>query len=93
MEGGPVRVKCHSKRLFSRGAAVREGSGEMESSRDSWRMRLMVGDLVLKPGVRGVEGVLGVVGVEGMEVMVEVGMTWRFFQDWGDDDCVDGKWR
>lgn len=38
-------------------------------------MRLMVGDLVLKPGVpgvRGVEGVRGVVGVEGSEAIVSV---------------------
>ena len=34
-------------------------------------MRFMVGDLVLKPGVRGVRGVEGVVGVEGREAMAE----------------------
>lgn len=48
--GGPVIVKCHSKRLDSRGCAVREGSGWRDSSLDSWRMRLMVGDFVLKAG-------------------------------------------
>ena len=69
VEGGPWRVKCHSKRLVSRGAAARVGSGERESSRDSCRMRFTVGDLVLKPGVRGVRGVEGVVGVEGREAM------------------------
>ena len=34
-------------------------------------MRFMVGDLVLKPGVRGVRGVEGVVGVDGREAMAE----------------------
>ena len=71
VDGGPDIVKCHSKRLASKGAAVREGSGESESSRDSWRIRLMVGDLVLKPGVRGVAGVRGVRGVGGREAMIE----------------------
>ena len=49
-------VKCHSKRSVSRGVAWRDGSGLRLSSRASWRMRLTVGDLVLKPGVRGVRG-------------------------------------
>ena len=35
VEGGPWRVKCHSKRLVSRGAAKKAGSGKRESSRDS----------------------------------------------------------
>lgn len=51
MEGGPERVKCHSKRSLSRGAAWREGSGFVDSSAASLRMRRMVGDLVLKVGV------------------------------------------
>lgn len=51
MEGGPERVKCHSKRSLSRGAAWREGSGFVDSSAASLRMRRMVGDLVLKDGV------------------------------------------
>ena len=65
-------MKCHSKRLVSRGAAARVGSGERESSRDSCRMRFMVGDLVLKPGVLGVRGVEGVVGVEGIDAILVV---------------------
>lgn len=51
MEGGPERVKCHSKRSLSRGAAWREGSGFVDSSAASLRMRRIVGDLVLKVGV------------------------------------------
>lgn len=51
MEGGPERVKCHSKRSLSRGAAWREGSGFVDSSAASLRMRRMVGDFVLKVGV------------------------------------------
>lgn len=43
-------MKCHSKRLESRGAACRVGSGWLESSVASLRMRFMVGDLVLKVG-------------------------------------------
>ena len=43
-------MKCHSKRLDSRGAACRVGSGWLESSVASLRMRFMVGDLVLKVG-------------------------------------------
>ena len=50
VEGGPLRVKCHSKRLDSSGAACNDGSGWLESSLASFRMRLMVGDLVLKVG-------------------------------------------
>ena len=45
----------------------------MRSSWDSRRIRLMVGDLVLKVGVEGVRGVGGVVGVDGREAMVEEG--------------------
>lgn len=51
MEGGPERVKCHSKRSLSRGAAWREGSGLVDSSLASLRMRRMVGDLVLNVGL------------------------------------------
>ena len=43
-------MKCHSKRLDSRGAACKDGSGWLESSLASFRMRLMVGDLVLNVG-------------------------------------------
>ena len=43
-------MKCHSKRFDSRGAACRVGSGWLESSVASLRMRFMVGDLVLKVG-------------------------------------------
>lgn len=43
-------MKCHSKRLDSRGAACKVGSGWAESSLASLRIRLMVGDLVLKVG-------------------------------------------
>lgn len=50
VDGGPERVKCHSKRLDSRGAACRVGSGWVESSVASLRIRLMVGDLVLNEG-------------------------------------------
>lgn len=50
MEGGPERVKCHSKRSLSRGAAWREGSGLVDNSVASLRMRRMVGDLVLNVG-------------------------------------------
>ena len=55
-------MKCHSKRFVSKGAACKLGSGERESSRDSCKMRFIVGDLVLKEGVDGVRGVLGVPG-------------------------------
>lgn len=48
-------MKCHSKRFESRGAACRVGSGWVESSVASLRMRLMVGDLVLNVG-RAIEG-------------------------------------
>jgi len=48
--GGPAIVKCHSKRFESSGAACKVGSGWAESSVASLRMRLMVGDLVLKVG-------------------------------------------
>ncbi len=50
VDGGPARVKCHSKRSDSRGEAWRVGSGWEESSEASFRMRLIVGDLVLKVG-------------------------------------------
>ena len=50
MEGGPARVKCHSNKSDSRGEAWRVGSGCEESSEASFRMRLMVGDLVLNVG-------------------------------------------
>lgn len=51
-EGGPRRVKCHSKRSLSEaGAACRSGEGELESSAASRRMRFMVGDLELNLGV------------------------------------------
>jgi len=43
-------VKCHSKRFDSRGAAWSVGSGFVESSAASLRMRLIVGLLVLKVG-------------------------------------------
>lgn len=43
-------MKCHSKRLVSSGAACRDGSGWLESSVASLRMRFMVGDLVLNTG-------------------------------------------
>ena len=43
-------MKCHSKRLDSSGAACKEGSGWLESSAASFRMRFMVGDLVLNIG-------------------------------------------
>ena len=43
-------MKCHSKRLASSGAACNDGSGWLDSSLASFRMRLMVGDLVLKVG-------------------------------------------
>ena len=43
-------MKCHSKRLESRGAAWRVGSGFEESSVASFRIRFMVGDLVLNVG-------------------------------------------
>lgn len=43
-------MKCHSKRLDSRGAAWRVGSRLVRSSEASLRMRFMVGDLVLKVG-------------------------------------------
>lgn len=63
-------MKCHSKRLVSSGAAWSVGSGVRDSSRDSWRMRFIVGDFVLKPGVLGVRGVEGVVGVVGTDAIV-----------------------
>ena len=53
MEGGPLSVKCHSKRLDSRGLADIVGSGDWLNSRDSRRMRLIVGDLVLNFGTEG----------------------------------------
>ena len=40
-------MKCHSKRFSSRGAACIDGSGWLESSLASLRMRLIVGDFVL----------------------------------------------
>lgn len=43
-------MKCHSKRLDSRGEAWRVGSGWEESSEASLRIRLIVGDLVLNVG-------------------------------------------
>ncbi len=43
-------MKCHSKISNSMGAACRVGSGFVESSEASLRMRLMVGDLVLNIG-------------------------------------------
>lgn len=43
-------MKCHSKRLDSRGAAWREGSGWDWSSEASFKIRLIVGDLVLNVG-------------------------------------------
>lgn len=43
-------MKCHSKRLDSSGAACKDGSGWLESSLASFRMRFMVGDLVLNVG-------------------------------------------
>ena len=43
-------MKCHSKRLDSIGAACKDGSGWVESSVASLRMRFIVGDLVLKVG-------------------------------------------
>ena len=59
---------------------MRDGSGVRDNSRDSCRMRLIVGDLVLNPGVRGVPGVpgvLGVLGVEGEEAMFTTTMDGR----------------
>ena len=50
MCGGPARVKCHSKRSDSSGEAWRLGSGLVKSSEASFRIRLMVGDLVWKVG-------------------------------------------
>ena len=50
MLGGPASVKCHSNRSASSGEACRLGSGLVVSSQASLRMRLMVGDLVLKVG-------------------------------------------
>ena len=43
-------MKCHSKRFDSSGAACKDGSGWVESSVASLRMRFIVGDLVLKVG-------------------------------------------
>lgn len=43
-------MKCHSKRLDSRGEAWRVGSGLERNSWASLSIRLMVGDLVLKVG-------------------------------------------
>lgn len=48
-------MKCHSKRLESRGDACRVGSWVEESSEASLRIRLMVGDLELRFG-RDIEG-------------------------------------
>lgn len=50
VEGGPWRVKCHSKRLDSKGAACKVASGFERSSVASLRMRFIVGDLVLNVG-------------------------------------------
>lgn len=43
-------MKCHSKRLDSKGTAHRVASGLLRSSVASLRMRLIVGDLELKVG-------------------------------------------
>ena len=43
-------MKCHSKRLDSRGAACRVESGWDCNSEASLRMRFIVGDLVLNVG-------------------------------------------
>lgn len=43
-------MKCHSKRFASKGAAWRVGSGLEESSEASFKMRFIVGDLVLNVG-------------------------------------------
>ena len=51
-------MKCHSKRLESRGAACRVGSGLEESSEASFRMRFIVGDLVLNVGRAMIFGVV-----------------------------------
>ena len=80
MEGGPDIVKCHSNRFVSSGAAVSEGSGERDISRDSCRMRLMVGDFALNPGVLGVPGVRGVDGVGGKEAITEFESFERVFE-------------
>ena len=40
--GGPLSVKCHSKRSFSSGLATKSEDGFVESSVASFRMRLMV---------------------------------------------------
>ena len=56
VEGGPWRVKCHSNRLDSSGAACRVASGLLRSSVASLRILLMVGDLELKVGRDIVEG-------------------------------------
>lgn len=50
VEGGPWTVKCHSKRLDSKGAAWMVASGLLRSSVASFKMRLIVGDLVLNVG-------------------------------------------
>ena len=65
-----MRIKCHSKRLVSSGAAVNDESVQKESSWDSFRMRLIVGDFALKPGVRGVAGVRGESGSGSMLMTV-----------------------
>ena len=44
-------MKCHSKRLDSRGEAWKSGLCVEESSAASFMMRLMVGDFVEKPWV------------------------------------------
>lgn len=43
-------MKCHSKILVSSGAACKVASGFERSSVASFKMRLTVGDLVLKVG-------------------------------------------
>lgn len=58
-------MKCHSKRFESRGAACKVGSGWAESSLASLRMRLMVGDLVLKVGRAIGNGIM----VEGINLV------------------------
>ena len=44
--GGPLSVKCHSKRSVSSGLATKSRDGLVESSLASLRMRLMVVFLV-----------------------------------------------
>lgn len=50
VEGGPCSVKCHTKRLSSKGAACKVASGFDRSSVASFKIRLIVGDLVLNVG-------------------------------------------